>query len=111
MERSHQIVAHEVIRRFVESALPDAHGWEGQASRIVAGEGIWHVEADIPTSAWPCWVAFDLEEDHEGALAVTRLHALRSGRGSDEASVYAWDADKGAWQLAADGDATLEGAL
>ena len=99
MDWEHQSVAAEFIRQFVEHALPDARRWEIGACRVVAGEECWHVEIDIPTSALPCWIGFDLVTDENGSVTPTKLFALRSGREADLSSVYAWDVAKEAWQL------------
>lgn len=89
--------AKSFICAFIARALRYAHDWE-EGIRIVPREGLWHVEADIPTSAQNCWLDFDIVEHAEG-MTVENLQALRSGTGLDMGSVYLWDERKGAWQL------------
>ena len=99
MDQRHQAIAYDFVRRFAGRALPDAHDLPTSRMRALQADEGWSVDVDIPTSTMPCWLSFHVIETDEGPSALLDL-ALRSGSGIDSTSVYSWDEDKGAWQLA-----------
>ena len=98
MQENHQAFAHEYVRAFAQRALHDALELDQYRMRMLEDEGGWAVDVDIPTAALPCWLSFHVRETDAGPAATFDL-AIRSGSGSDVASVYAWDEARGTWQL------------
>ena len=99
MSWKYEELAVEFIRAFAREALSDARELREVRMGITGSGGRWTVDADIPTSTHPCWLAFEIQETASAEAKAIFQQALRSGKEPGDENVYTWDPKKNAWQL------------
>ena len=103
MKWIYQREVEETVDWFCRRAVPDAGDWSALPyglEQVAKVDGrAWRVDVDVPTSAYELWLDFVIEESELRDIAVSEIHAVRSGRFGDEESTYVWVDEDSEWAI------------